>query len=422
LARYWCGQATSTFGSVFTAIALPVVAVVYLRASPAGVALISAASMFPTLLFGLPAGMLADRIIRPRRTLMTLDAVSALAVGVVALGLANHVASLAWLVTLGLVEGCVSILIEVVYFVHLRQVTGAGTVTVARARLQAGEFAAGFVGRLLAGPTIVALGASAALGVDAVSYLLSAVALLSMSPVAPVQRQPASKTETLRGALTGLRTFAEDSYRRALLICILAPAWALAGASALTAPFLLRVAHVPTAAYGLAFAISGLMGLAGSAVSGRVLGSGRNPQLVAVVALASAMACSLLLPLSAGPLPVVLPVAALGIGLPVLFVAIANIALSAVFTADIPEAVLGRVLAAVQVFAASAALLGVLAGGALGDWNGARDALWVMDASGLGMIGLLLPAAVKAGILRGRESALPPTRLAAPHVDSASLD
>jgi MFS family permease len=158
-------------------------------------------------------------------------------------------------------------------------------------------------------------------------------------------------------------------------------------------------------------------------VSGRVLGSGRrNPQLVAVVALASAMACSLLLPLSAGPPPVVLAVAALGIGLPVLLVAIANIALSAVFTADIPESVLGRVLAAIQVFAAGAALLGVLAGGALGDWIGSRDALWVMDASGLGMIGLLLPAAVRAGILRGRESAPPPTRLAAPHVDSAALD
>lgn len=398
LARYWCGQTTSTFGSVFTAIALPVVAVVYLRASPAGVALISAASMFPTLLFGLPAGLLADRITRPRRTLMALDSASALAVGAVALGLASHVASLGWLVTLGLVEGCVSILVEVVYFVHLRQVVGAEAMSKARARLQAGEFAAGFVGRLLAGPTIVALGAAAALWLDAVSYLLSAVALLSMSQVTPVQREPASTIATLRGTLTGLRTFMGDSFRRALLIFILAPAGALAGASALTSPFLLRVAHIPTATYGLAFAISGLMGLAGSAVSGRVIGSGRNPRLVAVAAFTSAMACSLLLPLSAGPLPVVLAAAALGIGLPVLFGAIANVALSAVFTADIPEAVLGRALAAVQVFAAGAALLGVLAGGALGDWIGARAALWAMDAIGLGVIGLLLPATVRAGL------------------------
>jgi MFS family permease len=398
LTRYWWGQTTSAFGTVFTVIALPIVAVVHLGAAPGQVALISAAGTLPTLLFGLPVGALADRITRPRRTLMTLDLVSALAVAAVAAGLAGHVASIGWLVGLSFTGGCVSIFVEVVYFVHLRQLTGPEGVSAARARLQAGQYAAGFLGRLAAGPVIVALGSAAALGVDAASYVLSALAMLSMAPVSPVHRAPAgSPAATLLGALTGLRLFAGDGFRRALTVFILVPAAALAGCGALVGPFLLRTVHVPVSAYGLAFALSGLMGLTGSVVAGRVRRARRSPRVLTLAAFTAGMIGNLLLPLAAGPLLIALPLAALGIGLPILFGAVANVTLSVVLTADIPEAVMGRALAAIQVFAGTAVLLGALAGGALGDWIGPRSALWVMDAVALAVSALLLPPSVRAG-------------------------
>jgi MFS family permease len=395
---YWWGQATSAFGSVFTGIAMPVVAVVRLGATPGQIGLISAASVLPVLLLGLPAGAYADRIARPRRTLILLDAFSAIAVGAVALGLAGHVATVGWLIALGVAQGCVTIVTEIVYFIHLREVTGPTGIGPARARLQAGQFGASLVGRLLVGPTIVAFGGAAALSVDAVSYVMSAAALLTMGPAAaPVAREAAaSLTDTLRGIGEGLRFFTDDAFHRALAVFIIAPVIAATGASALTAPFLLRVAHVPTGAYGLIFAASGLLGLAGSTIAGRLLHRGRDARLVTLASFTASLTCALLLPMAFGAWPVAAVFATLGIGLPVLFGAIANVALGPLIVADVAETAVGRTIATLQVGAAAAGLIGALGGGVLGGWIGVRSGIWVVDAFGLVSLALSLPPALRA--------------------------
>src|SRR3954449_4640187 len=115
---YWWGQTTSAFGSVFTMIAVPVIAVVSLHASAGQVGLVSAAAALPMLVCGLPAGAVADRITRPRRTLIALDGVSALTVALVAWGLGSGFAGIGWLVALGFMLGAVGTLESAVYFVH----------------------------------------------------------------------------------------------------------------------------------------------------------------------------------------------------------------------------------------------------------------------------------------------------------------
>ncbi len=408
---YWWGQTTSAFGSVFTAVALPVVAVEFLHASAGEVGLVSAAGIVPILLFGLPAGAFADRIARPRRVLAVLDFLSALAVALVALGLADKSASVGWLVCLCVMLGTVGTLSSSLYFVHLRHLVGTEGIGPARARLQAGQYGAALVGRLLAGPTVVALGGAAALAVDGASYVLSALALLTMSSPAGSEAPRPTGTpvlSTLRGAGAGLRFFAGDAFHRSLLVFVAVPAAAMAGVTALTAPFLLRAVHLPIAAYGAVFALSGLMGLAGSTVAGRVLRPdqvlrpGRDPRLVMLTAFSCAVLCSLLLPLSAGPLPLAAACAAFGIGLPVFFGAIANVALSSVLAADVAEDAMGRSIAALQVFGSVAALVGALGCGALGDAVGVRSALWTTLVVGLCAIACSLPPAVlSARRLRG---------------------
>jgi MFS family permease len=398
---YWWGQTTSAFGSVFTGIAMPVIAVVYLDASPGQISVISAASILPMLLLGLPAGAFADRIARPRRTLLALDTLSALTVATVAMGVASHVASIGWLVALGAVQGCMSIVLEVVYFIHLRQLTDTASLGRARARLQAGQYGAGIVGRLLAGPAIVVLGPAVALSVDAVSYVLSAAALLSMAPVAPrprnSPREPVTAIGgTLRSAGAGLRIFVGDTFLRALLVCLFVPGAATAGVATLTAPFLLRVVKVPTEAYGLLFLGSGLMGLAGSILAGRLLRPGRDPRQITLAAFTASLVLGLLLPLATGPLPVAALCAALGISLPAFFGAIANVALGPVIVSDVAEEATGRTVAMLQVLGAASGLVGALAGGVLGDWIGVRPAMLVLEAGALVALLLSLPPAVRA--------------------------
>lgn len=395
---YWCGQTASAFGSVFTAIALPVVALTDLGATPGEVGVIGAAATVPGIVLGLLAGALADRVARPRRAMLLLDLLSAAAVGAVALGLRQGVASIGWLIGLGLVQGFLGVLLASLYFVHLRQLVGAQAIGQARARLQAGQFGAALAGRILAGPVIALFGSSAALATDGASYLLSALALASMrSPdrTAALPRAAAPR-QGVRGAAAGLRFFAAHPFHRALLLFMVAPAAALAGAATLTGPFLLRTVHLPVGVYGLAFVLSGVMGLTGSAVAGRLLHPGRDARLTVLVCFGGALLSSVLLPVAAGPLPLAVVCAALGIGLPVLFGAVANVALVSVLATDVPEAVMGRAMAALQVVTSATALVGALAGGFLGDLLGVRSALWVLIGAALLVIGAVGPSAARA--------------------------
>jgi MFS family permease len=408
LKLYWSGQSTSAFGSVFTAVALPVVAVVHLGASPGQMGLIGAASTVPAIVMGLPAGALADRIRHPRRVLLGIDTASALGVAVLAVGLLDHTASISWLICLGVLQGSLSILAGCLYFVHLRQLVGNEEIGPVRARLQAGQYGAALLGRILAGPVIVAFGSPVALAVDVTSYLLSATALLSMRAPDLVPSVPArDDAGTFRRAVSGLRFFAGHPYHRALLVFVVVPASAATGLGTLTGPFLLHVIHLPTAYYGLAFVLSGVMGLTGSTVAARVLGPRSDPRRVAVLAFGCGVVCGLLLPLASGPLPLAMGCAALGIGLPIFFGAIANVALVSVFAADVAEGAMGRIIAALQVVTASAALLGALAAGALGDRFGVRPALWILCAVALGAAALAGPQALRsARTLREARSAV----------------
>ncbi|MGW4378972.1 MFS transporter [Kitasatospora sp. NPDC004531] len=396
LTLYWWGQTASTVGSLFTAVALPVVAVVHLDASPGQVSLIGAAGTLPALLFGLPAGVLADRIARPRRALMLLDAVSALAIAAVAAAVAGDVVSIPWLVALALVSGAVSVVTEVVYFLHLGQVVEAGALTRARARLQSGQLGAGLVGRLLAGPAIVAFGTATALAVDAVSYLLSAAALLAMRPVAPRERAPRTGPSTfLRDALVGGRLLYRNRFYRALLLMLAAPVVTGAGSGALGGLYLLHTLAVPTGVYGLVGMAAGLFGLLGSTLAGRVLTPRHDARRVVVLSYLGGTLCALLYPAAGGPLPLALAVAGLGAGVPALFGAVANIALSPVLVAETSEDALGRVSATLHVLVGALGLVGALAGGLLGDLLGVRAALWVLAAAGAAAVLVTAPLALR---------------------------
>lgn len=395
---FWWGQTASAFGSVFTAIALPVVAVVYLGASPGQMGMISAAAVLPSFLFGLPAGALADRFTRPRLVLMALDTICALAVAVVAIGVASHHVTVVWLIALAAIDGTLSILLEVVYFIHLGQLTDKDGIGVLRARLQAGSYGAGVVGRLLAGPAIVVFGAWAALCVDVASYVVSVTALILMAPVPPVAhartREPIGRV--LRGMGSGAQTFLGDRFHRILLVFLFVPGTAGAGISTLTGPFLLRVLHVPTAAYGLLFAASGLMGLSGSVIAKRLLRPGRDAYMVTVLSLAASAVLAVLLPLASGPLPVAAVIATLGISLPALFGAVTNIGLTPVLFSAAPQDAVGRTMAFMQVLGAVSGLVGALAGGFLGDWIGIRPAMLVLRGTVLVTMALCLPPTVRA--------------------------
>jgi len=120
----------------------------------------AAAAGVTPLLLGIPIGALADRLDRPRRVLIGCDLFGMAAVGLLAAGLALHWANIWWLIALNMVLGGITLVVETIYFIHLRGIVAKDELVVSRARLQTGEYGAGVLGRALAGPKTPASKAS----------------------------------------------------------------------------------------------------------------------------------------------------------------------------------------------------------------------------------------------------------------------
>src|SRR5262249_21987378 len=79
---FWSGQAVSLTGSAVTRVALPLVAVVALDASPVQLGIVSAAGWVPFLGLPLLAGVYVDRH-RKRPVLLVTNAVQVLLLGLI---------------------------------------------------------------------------------------------------------------------------------------------------------------------------------------------------------------------------------------------------------------------------------------------------------------------------------------------------
>src|SRR5205085_2452088 len=80
----WLGGTVSAIGSQVTTLALPLIAVLLFNAGPADTGLLTAATLAPMLLIGLPAGVWVDRLKR-RPIRIAADALSAAVVASVPL-------------------------------------------------------------------------------------------------------------------------------------------------------------------------------------------------------------------------------------------------------------------------------------------------------------------------------------------------
>ena len=114
----WSGQTVSEMGSAVTQLALPLTAVVVLRASTFQVGLLTSAATAAFALIALPAGALVDR--RPKRRLMIwCDAARMLIIGSVPLAAAFGVLTLGQLYAVAVTAGVCTVFFDVAYQSYL---------------------------------------------------------------------------------------------------------------------------------------------------------------------------------------------------------------------------------------------------------------------------------------------------------------
>ncbi|MFD4639006.1 MFS transporter [Lentzea sp. NPDC058436] len=382
--HYWSAEVSSTFGSTFTTMAIATLGVIVFNATPSELGFVSAAAILPACVFGLLAGVIGDRLRRPRRVLIGCNAAAAALVLFVALGIGTGIATIWWLAGLCFVLGCIATVVETVYFTHLRSLVPPDQLTAGRARLQTGEYGARTAGQALAGVLISVLGGAFALVVDAMTYLVSLVLLTRIT--APDQGAPPSDAPRSlhREIGEGFRQVAKYPFLRTFGVFTAVRSMSVGALATIVAPFLLRDLSVPLELYGALFAVSGLAGLAGSLAAGR-LAERMSLHSLAVLGSAGTVAAAFVLPSASGPLPVAITIAVLGLALPTVFGAIANVGLSGALTELVPENALGRAIASLRTIATAAQILGALGGGLLADALGLRPTAWV--CAGLALVG-----------------------------------
>jgi MFS family permease len=360
--KLWAGQTVSLVGSQVTLLALPLLAALVLQASPGDMGVLNALQWLPGILCGLIAGVVADRCSR-RQLMLVADLARAAALLVIPLA-----ALMGWLNLLLLYAVAFMLSIGTVFFgaaapALVPALVQPERLATAGSRMMASQSLAQTIGPSLGGTIIQVIGAPFALGIDAISFVLSAVSLAFIAPDAPTRRSSQQNVSfEVRHALT---LIAGDPVLRAI-----ACASAMFNLFAImrTTVYVVSVTRelgLSPAELGLAMAASGpsavLAALATPRLTTRV---GEGPAILLGLTLVS-------LSFGSAPLAAVEPMHAfgvlvigqvlLGIGL-----ALGHVPFGVMVQTRVPNESLGRVWASLRVLFDCAIPIGALVGGTLG--------------------------------------------------------
>jgi MFS family permease len=375
----WGGQSISELGSGVTQLALPLTAVLVLKASAFQVGLLTAATYASFALIALPAGAIVDRIAK-RRLLVVCDAARMLIIGSVPVAAAAGALTLGQLYVVALLAGVCTVFFDVAYQSYLPSLIPVEQLNEGNGKLGATQSFAQAAGPGLGGALVGLIGAARAMSADAFSYAVSVTSLLLIRSRAD---GPSAHAAAARDGhiLSGLRTDIAEGLQFVVRHPILRKVVACTGtvnfwsgaSTAVTTIFLVRVLHLHPALIGLLYALGAIGGVLGGVFTGRFsrwIGSARIVWLSSLLF----VLCSALRPLAEPGWRVVLfGVGGVGITFSVVLFNVAQLTYRQVIT---PPALLGRMNAAVRWIVWGTLPLGGLVGGALGTAIGIRPTLW----------------------------------------------
>lgn len=284
----WLGQTVSSVGSQVSFVAIPLIAALFLRAGPLEMAILGGLETVPFVLLSLPSGVIADRSDR-RHLLVACDIGRAVAMASVLLVFVTGHSSFGWLCVAATVVGGLSALFTVTQQAFVPEVVAPEQLMRANQRLEMSDAAARVAGPGLASLLFQLGGGLLAVAVDAVSYLVSAAALVA-APASARTNRVARATESTGGAIAGgLRFVWRDVPLRQLMVST--AIFNLASGMVLAQLVLLATGNlgVDAAGFGVVMGLGNIGFLAGAAVVVRIEARlGTTVVLVVAAALGSA--------------------------------------------------------------------------------------------------------------------------------------
>jgi Na+/melibiose symporter-like transporter len=371
--RLWAGQTVSLIGTQVTQFTMPLVAVLTLNATVFEVGVLNSLRFVPVLLLSVFAGVWLDR--RKRRPVLIVCALgNAVLIGLVPVAAATGQLSIGLLYAVNGLVGTLNMIFDVGALSYVPFLVERDRLSEANARLQVSSAVAGISGPGLAGLLVGLITAPVTLTVDAVSYLASAIGLISVTRREPDPEPVPPGFSVRRSIAEGFQTVFGSPLLRSLITQSTALNLFFGSFITIFVVYAVRTVHLSTLELGIVIGASAVGGLAGALLATRArkaLGYGKA-MAVATIGV-SAAPLLLLVPRHASVPTVIIMVAAqLGYGSSISAFNVNAITLRQVVT---PTRLLARMNATYRMLIWGAPPVGAVAGGLLGSAVGLRAAV-----------------------------------------------
>jgi MFS family permease len=386
--RLFAADSISLIGDQITLIAVPLTAVLVLDAGAAEMGYLTAAGLLPYLLFSLHAGAWVDRRGGRRRKMIAADLLRAVVVATVPLAYAFDVLTMQQLFVTEFIVGSLAVVFRVSHPTLFISVVPRDDYVQGQSLVNGTRAFSYVAGPTLGGLLVQAVTAPVTLVLDAVSYVVSAFYLGSISPEEPPTEEAA------RGhVLSGLRFIRGSPVVRSSLLATATVNFFNFVFWSLFVLYATRELGVAAGTLGLILGAGAVGGLVGSVVTGRIgRRIGIGPAFV--------VGCVLfplplvLVPLAEGPRWLIVAFLFLaefwsGVGVMML-----DISAGAIFAAIIPDRLRSRVSGAYSFVNYGVRPLGSVVGGLLGSTIGLRSTLWIGAVGALAGVLWLLPSPI----------------------------
>ncbi|WP_179945372.1 MFS transporter [Luteipulveratus mongoliensis] len=379
---YWSASATSSVGSAVTTIALPLTGVLVLHATPFQMGLIAAASYVAWIVIGLPSGVIVQRL-PLRGTQVAMDMTRAIAIASVPVAWWLDRLTLTQLIVVALVISFANVIFDVANFTFLPRVVPKDQLQ-ARNSLMSGTHAASQLGGpSIGGLAVQLMGAVPTLLLDAISYVASALLLRSLPDV---PHQPPVDTSPMGERIRkGWRFVSRHPIMGPCMWDATAINFVCGGQLALFAVYLVREVDAPAGLVGFLLAAEGVGSLIGAALVPALVRSIGSARLCLVGGFVSVVG-AFVLPLGSGvPAYVAFALGNIVFALGVVVVSTTTRTYRQIAA---PPELLSRVMATVRFVSWGAIPVGGLVAGAVGQWVGLREALFLL--AGVSLVGPLV--------------------------------
>lgn len=387
----WTAETISKLGDSVTVVALPLVAILTLQASPIQIGLIGAAQFVPMLAFGLAAGVWVDR---RRRTVVMILADVTRAVSLATIPLAHQlgVLTLPHLAAVAFINSAAACFGDVALAAYVPRLVETDRLIEANSRLELSRSASQVVGPNVAGVLIGAFGAPLALLLDAASFGGSAIALgriraREADPRAGSHEAPPPIWHEMKEAISFVAN--QPQVRAIVATASINNLFRFVGFPVLLI-YLARELSMAPEEIGLAIGLGNIGFLVGALIARRAsirMGVGRA-MLLSVSLFGPGMLLVVLAPAS-WALPAATAMYFLN-GLGIAVHSVSQLSLRQVLT---PDRLRARVAAVNRLLILSGPPLGTLIGGFIGQFFGLRTALWI---SAIGLCTGTLPYLLSA--------------------------